>query len=363
MNSFGIGHKSVRRIGAFLALLLAACQSTGAARPILSTDVPSILSPSSAEWVQIYFSDPTNPESVSFRGGPDQALAGAIRQARLSVDLAVYDLDLWSIRDALIDARRRGVRVQMVTDSDNLAESEIQDLVASGIPVIGDRREGLMHDKFVILDGRDLWTGSMNFTLNSAYRNNDNLIQIHSAELSQDYLAEFNEMFSDDRFGPGSPANTPNPIVNIANHPIEVYFSPEDAVEDQILRLIRSAQKSIQFMAYSFTSDEIANAILERANAGVMVAGVLEEAQTHSNRGTKYDVLRAAGLDVRVDGNPANMHHKVILIDGQITLTGSYNFTNNARTINDENLLIIHDPQVTERYQEEFLKIFSQARP
>jgi phosphatidylserine/phosphatidylglycerophosphate/cardiolipin synthase-like enzyme len=65
-----------------------------------------------------YFSDPENPVSSSYSGGPDEALADAIRDARVSVDMAIHFLDLWSIRDAMIDAHRRVVTVRLVTESD-----------------------------------------------------------------------------------------------------------------------------------------------------------------------------------------------------------------------------------------------------
>ncbi|MGB6422002.1 MAG: phospholipase D-like domain-containing protein [Anaerolineales bacterium] len=109
-----------------------------------------------------YFSDPENPVSSSYRGGPDEALADAIRDARVSVDMAIHFLDLWSIRDALIDAHRRGVTVRLVTESDNMDVPEIQELRAAGIPVLGDRREGCMHNKFVVIDRQEIWTGSLN---------------------------------------------------------------------------------------------------------------------------------------------------------------------------------------------------------
>jgi len=348
---------------AFLVFLLAACHPPPETSPPLPPIDPTGIKPPLAAWYQVYFSDPTGPNAESLRGGPDKALADAIRQARLSVDLAVYDLNLWCIRDALLDAHYRGVSVRMVTDSDNLEEREIQDLKNAGIPVLGDRREGLMHDKFVVIDGQDVWTGSLNLTLNSAYRNNDNLIHIHSAELGQDYTAEFNEMFINDRFGPGSPANTPLPTLEVDGSQLEVYFSPDDHVERHVIQLIQSAKQSVKFMAYSFTSDKIAEAMLERAHAGVYVAGVFEEQQTRSNYGTEFDRLRAAGLDVRQDGNPDNMHHKVIIIDDKVVLTGSYNFTNNAETINDENLLIIHDLDVAALYLAEFERVYNQGQP
>ena len=109
-----------------------------------------------------YFSDPENPVSSSYRGGPDEALADAIRDARVSVDMAIHFLDLWSIRDALIDAHRRGVTVRLVTESDYIDVPEIQELRAAGIPVLGDRREGRMHNKFIVIDRQEVWTGSLN---------------------------------------------------------------------------------------------------------------------------------------------------------------------------------------------------------
>ncbi len=354
-------HLSLKSIwGWCLVLLLYACQVPPETTPTQPLIGPPAEKPPSATWRQVYFSDPS---ASSLRGGPDKALADAIRQARLSVDVATYDLDLWSVRDALLDAHRRGVSVRMVTDSDNLDESEIQDLIEAGIPVLGDRREGLMHNKFIVIDGQDVWTGSMNLTINSAYRNNDNLIHIHSPELGQDYATEFKEMFVDDRFGIGSPANTPFPRLSIDGSQVEVYFAPEDGAEKRIVQLIQAADHSIKFMAFSFTSDKIAQAMLQRAQAGVSVSGIFEEEQTNSNQGGEFDKLREAGLDVHTDGNPRNMHHKVIIIDDRIVLTGSYNFTNNAERKNDENLLIIHDADLAALYLDEFEKVKTQSLP
>ena len=105
---------------------------------------------------------PTLPAGPS--AGPDKVLAGAIDSARLSVDVAAYSLNLWSIRDALISAYRRGVQVRVVMESDNMDVPEVQELIGAGIPVHGDQREGLMHDKFVVIDRYEVWTGSMNYT-------------------------------------------------------------------------------------------------------------------------------------------------------------------------------------------------------
>jgi phosphatidylserine/phosphatidylglycerophosphate/cardiolipin synthase-like enzyme len=322
-------------------------------------DTPAV----SPGWFSVYFTDPGDPLSTTYKGGPDEALAEGIDSARLSVDVAIYDFNLWSLRDALINAHRRGVNVRMVTESDNLDEPEIQDLKDAGISVLGDRREGLMHNKFIVIDRLDVWTGSMNFTTNCAYRNDNNLVHFRSSRLAENYTAEFEEMFIDDLFGPGSPADTPHPNLTVEGTRLEIYFSPDDGTASHLVELISNAQESVYFMVYSFTSDDIAAAMLEKANEGITVAGVFEESQYRSNIGTEYDNLRLAGLDVRLDSNPRNMHHKVVIIDDAIVVTGSYNFSASAEKKNDENTLFIHDPHIAAQYLAEFERVYSQAQP
>lgn len=125
------------------------------------TDTPDFESDQSG-WYQVYFTEPESPKASTLRGGPDAALAEAIYQARLSVELAADNLDLWSLRDALLAAHRRGVEVRVVIESENLASEEVQELIANGIPVQDDQKAGLMHNKFAIIDRLEVWTGSMN---------------------------------------------------------------------------------------------------------------------------------------------------------------------------------------------------------
>jgi phosphatidylserine/phosphatidylglycerophosphate/cardiolipin synthase-like enzyme len=188
------------------------------------------------------------------------------------------------------------------------------------------------------------------------------LIRIHSAELAENYLAEFEEMFSEGRFGAGSPMNTPHPVISIAGTRVETYFSPEDGTAERLVALIREAQESVYFLAYSFTSDEIAAALLEKAQEGVIVAGVMDESQARTNTGSESERLRAAGLDVYLDGGQGSMHHKVFLIDERIVVTGSYNFSANAEERNDENTLILYNSEIAELYLAEFNRIYAEAQ-
>ena len=315
----------------------------------------------SAGWLEIYFTDPLSPYQRQLEGGPDEQLAAAIREARTRVDVAAYSLNLWSIRDALLDAHRRGVLVRVVMESSNLDDEVPQELMEAGIPVIGDRRDGLMHDKFVVIDGLDVWLGSMNFTVGGAYYNANNLLHIRSVQMAENYTREFEEMFLDDRFGPDVVAETPNPSLNVNGVQMEVYFSPDDGVSQAILPLLEYAQESIYFLAFSFTSDELGAAVREATARGVQVRGVMDSGQINSNTGTEYDAFRQAGLDVRRDGLDGMMHHKVFIIDREIVVTGSYNFSHSAETRNDENVLIIYSPQVASWFMEEFWRVYEHA--
>ncbi len=342
-----------------ISLLLSACGSA-TATPALPAASPE----PTAGWLQIYFTDPTSPHARDYEGGPDEDLAAAIDRARLSVDMAAYDLNLWSIRDALIHAEQRGVVVRMVMESENMNESEVQELIGAGIPIVGDQLDGLMHDKFVVIDRAEVWTGSMNYTVGAAYRDNNNLIRIQSSQVAEDYLSEFEEMYTYDRFGPYGLADTPHPKLSIDGTPVEVYFSPDDGVAARLLELIKGAQESIDFMAYTFTSNELGEAVIERAQAGLKVAGVMDDDQINFGEGTEYDTFLQAGLDVRrSDDTDGLMHHKVMIIDEKIVVTGSYNFTASAEEDNDENVVIISNPDVAAAFMQEFQRVYAQAQP
>ncbi len=313
-------------------------------------------------WFQLYFTNPESPLASQKTGGVDGPLAEAIDAAKLSVDVAVYSLSLNSVRDALLNAHDRGVQVRMVMESDNLDRSDPQKLLEAGIPILGDRREGLMHNKFVVIDNSEVWTGSTNFTDSGAYGDNNNMIRIRSVKLAENFTKEFEEMFIDDKFGDNVVPETPNPRVTIDGTPIDIYFSPDDGVQVNFVELVENAQESIYFMAFSFTADEIGNAVRARAADGVTVAGVMDTEQVNSNVGTEFDAFKQAGLDVYRDANPGQMHHKVMIIDESIVIFGSYNFTNSAETRNDETLLVIYNEDIAAQFIAEFQRVYGQAQ-
>src|SRR4051812_7770384 len=350
-------------------------------------------SPAPEGWYDIYFTTPRYPDKPAYHsGGLDTQLVAFINSAQQTVDIAAYDFDLENVANALAKAAARGVRVRMVTDSDTLdraqgrqsllpssptsgSDRELLNSIATlsksdtpkvkraldivkraKIPIIGDERPAIMHDKFVVVDGQAVWTGSWNFTDGDTYRLNNNAIKIVSSQLAQNYTAEFEKMFVQRSFGPSKPAGGTEPLVTLQGVQIENYFAPEDGVADKIAGHLAQAQQSIHFLAFSFTNDVIGSAMLARAKAGVSVVGVFETTGSETQY-SEYGKMRKAKLDVLQDGNPYVMHHKVIIIDGRVVIFGSFNFSNNADKDNDENLLIVDDPTLAQAFEAEFQRV------
>lgn len=310
---------------------------------------------------EVYFTDPLNPLGVNEEDGLDKVLVKAIEEARLTIDLAIYSMSLDSLRVALLDARDRGVRIRLVMESENLDKAVPDKLNDAGFQIVDDKRESLMHNKFIVIDGRDTWLGSMNFTYEGVYQDNNNLVRIRSRKIAENYTKEFDEMYNWGMFGEDVVNETPNPVVTIDNIRVETYFSPDDQPGFRIIELLKGARRTITFMAFSFTTDDFGEIIRQKARRGVQVSGIMEDEQTRSNVGTEFDPFRLAGLAVYRDRNEGQMHHKVIIIDNRIVIFGSYNFSLNAERRNDENLMIIFDPQFAALFTQEFMRVYEQT--
>jgi phosphatidylserine/phosphatidylglycerophosphate/cardiolipin synthase-like enzyme len=313
------------------------------------------------DWFELYFTDPANPVSSQGTGGVDGPLVDAIDAARLTIDVAAYSLSLNSVRNALIRAHDRGVTVRVVMESTNMNKSDPQKMVEAGIPIIGDNMDGLMHDKFMVIDRSEVWMGSMNFTDNGTYDDNNNLFRIRSSKMAENYTREFEEMFKDNKFGPNIVAETPFPDLTIDGTEVKTYFSPDDGVLNALVPLLSSAEKSIYFLSYSFTSNELGDVVRQKAVNGLDVKGVMDAEQVVSNQGTEYDLFKQAGMSVRLDGNEGLMHHKVFVIDGKIVAFGSYNFSKSAEENNDENLIIVYSEPIAQQFIEEFYRVWNQG--
>jgi phosphatidylserine/phosphatidylglycerophosphate/cardiolipin synthase-like enzyme len=132
---------------------------------------------------------------------------------------------------------------------------------------------------------------------------------------------------------------------------IQVYFSPKGGATEAVVAALDHATNAVLVQAYSFTSAPIAKALVEAHRRGVDVQVILD----HSQRTEKYseaDFLKNSGIPTLIDAQHAIAHNKIMIIDGYVVLTGSFNFTKAAEEHNAENLLVINDPVLAKRYIE-----------
>ncbi|HVX29568.1 MAG TPA: phospholipase D-like domain-containing protein [Nitrolancea sp.] len=320
-----------------------------------------------SSWYQVYFTDPHYPDDPNnHHGGLDTHLVELMDKATKTLDVADYDFDLADVADAMVRAQQRGVRVRMVTDTDTFTnpnkavQAAFATLKAAKIPVVDDQRSAIMHDKFTVVDGTWVETGSWNYTDGDTYHLNNNMIIINSPELAQNYTAEFEKMFVNDDFG-SKKRIVPHPVLTIDGTSIQNCFSPGGGCEKMVVQAVNSAKTSIDFLAFSFTDDGIGNAMLARARSGVDVSGVFETTGSDTQY-SEYNTMKKAGLAVYTDGNPWSMHHKVIVIDNETVIFGSYNYSESAESSNDENLLIVHNADLAHAFTAEFQRVLAVAK-
>lgn len=283
-----------------------------------------------------------------------KGLCEFIDSAKESVDLCIYDLDLREVAHSLTEAKKRGVAVQVVTDEDNVMLDAVESLKKAGIPVIPDNRPAIMHNKFVVVDSKYVWTGSFNFTVNGMRKNDNNALILESPQIAACYRSKFREYCSG-RFGPKARQKTVGGRVLIGGTmPVIAAFSPADGIEKLLLEELSKAKKEVRIMAFSFTSQKIADELIRLKEKGVSVRCLFDRGQA-AGKFSRDEYLEERGIRIcRAPNRSGKMHHKVILIDDETVITGSYNFSKNAETSNDENILILKNRDLARKFRQEF---------
>jgi len=266
-----------------------------------------------------------------------------IASANTSVYCAFYDINLKNIISSLAK-KSKTADVKVVIDGSNNKNQIKGDGLRYNNPKYGQ----LMHNKFCVFDENTIITGSFNPTINDNKLNNNNIIVVYSKTLAKNYEDEFNELWNG-QFGKGK--NVEYQKLYINEMYIENYFCPEDKCASRIINLINKAEKSIYFMTFSFTSEEIADAILKKKDLDIK--GIFDSQQS-SSKFSQFKRISEFGVNVKTDRNRNKMHHKVFIIDNQTVVTGSFNPTLSADTKNDENLLIVHNKEIANAFLTEF---------
>ena len=410
-------------------------------------------------YIQVYFNQSqshryTDPYRSRSRLGDDleQVVVEAIESAQSTVDLAVQELRLPKISQALLARAQSGVQVRVIIEHDysrpwssfdpnaidqldkrdrgkyldfvqladrnrdgHLSQGEISRwdglhiLQTSHVPWLddtadGSRGSGLMHHKFLIVDGQKVIAGSANFTLSGTHGdmsvpdslgNANSLVKIESPELGRIFTEEFNWMWGDgpggqpdSKFGLQKPYRPPQQVI-LPGSTIEVQFSPtspsrpwSQSVNGLIGKTLSQAQRSIHLALFVFSDQQLSNLLEREYGSGVTIRALVDPGFIYRSYSEALDLMGLSLPDYRCRYERNNqpwqvptlsvgmptlpegdlLHHKFGLVDDTTVIIGSQNWSDAANFRNDETLLAIHNPTVAAHYVREFDRLYEQAQ-
>ena len=316
---------------------------------------------------QLFFTAPTPPGQVGTGYGIDARLADAIARAQRRLDIAIYDMNNRLVTNAILEAHRRGVEVRVYTDDERTFDPHktFGELRSEGISVRRDSSsQRIMLDRFIVIDGKTVWVGSWNYTENATYRNNESVVVLESPEIASVFTEKFEHLFNSEQL-PAGAAAARSPGIGPGGKPlpygVKVYFAPEDSISRMLRDLSGNARQSITFMTFVFSRDELREAFEAAARRGVKVRGIIEARLAGSPIATR--LLEARGnVDVRMDGNPRFLHHNCLVIDRRIVVMGSFNLSQRGLQMNDGAVVVVPDPALAAKFEDEFARLWKSAR-
>jgi phosphatidylserine/phosphatidylglycerophosphate/cardiolipin synthase-like enzyme len=142
---------------------------------------------------------------------------------------------------------------------------------------------------------------------------------------------------------------------------VEAFFCPQDGCKDRVVEQIDTARESVVCAVYTFTHDDIVSALIRARERGVGVWVVVEEQQYKASGQAAGARLMANGIGFATDTNPEFMHDKFTVIDDDVVLTGSFNYTLQADQKNNENLVIIRSGGLAKEFFAEWQALWDAA--
>jgi phosphatidylserine/phosphatidylglycerophosphate/cardiolipin synthase-like enzyme len=130
---------------------------------------------------------------------------------------------------------------------------------------------------------------------------------------------------------------------------LHAYFSPKGGCTAAVVDEIDKAKSTMLIQAYSFTSKPIAEALVNAHKRGVKIEVILDKSQ-RTEKYSECDFICHAGIPTLIDAQHEIAHNKIIIIDNETVITGSFNFTRAAEDHNAENLLVIKSKALAEQY-------------
>ena len=296
---------------------------------------------------------------VYFIPGGDAAedrLAAEIAAASRSVRVAMYNLTSARLGQALLDARRRGVAVEVLWDARQMAQAYNtldDELAAAGLAItpVSNRRSdyATVHDKLAVIDGAIVTMGSANWGNSALHDNDESLLVFRDPALAAVVDGQLDEVR----------AQVKRPRPGDLPGPVQLYFSPEDRLDRVVTAAIDRARTRAYVAVFSLRLRGATDALIRARQRGVQVFVVTDRKQSVDTGDDER--LRAAGIPVIEALNAAGpftaMHHKFAVLDDTVVV-GSFNWTTTATFANDEDLAVIADPEVAAAYAGEMGRLW-----
>ncbi|XP_058804256.1 uncharacterized protein LOC131671664 [Phymastichus coffea] len=315
--------------------------------------------------------------------------------ATTSVDVCVYFLTCNVIIKAIIDLRRRNILVRVITDDESTGNDISQVLIMrkAGIKVRCRRSESfyLMHHKFVIVDKKLLISGSANWTMQAFYGNSENILITNHNDIVVQYMKEFENLWLE--FSGEVDANSSSNIeVNLSSmsqkekqctdgtsEPIaEVLFFSKKCAScrnhansnipcslascpltnlNKVIGYIETATKTVDVCVYMLTCNAIVKAIIDLQRKNVFIR-VISDNDSCGNDASQALNMQKSGIKVRCRKSTCLMHHKFVIVDKKLLISGSANWTMQAFYGNYENILLTNHSDIVVQYLAEFDKLW-----
>jgi len=415
--------------------------------------IASLISTSAMANVSVYFNQNslnsyTDPyRNITRRGDNLEAvLLKEISLAKKSIFIAVQEIRLPLLAKALIEKEKEGVDVRIVLEHDynfnilsqrdpntegeyeaskltelkalidmnrdgriQREELEARDAIymlqTAKIKMMDDTSDnssgsGLMHHKFMVVDGKVTVVSTANFTLscihgdmlNSSSRGNANsMTVVESSAFSKIFTEEFSQLWGNGRRGNfGHNKTYRGPVTtSVKGKKITVQFSPtsqryswEESVNGLAATHIAKAQTSINAALFVFSDQRLSDAMQKRHNQGVDIGVIIEPKFAYRDYSELLDLLGLEMLNQKCNFEPDNnpwrnpakevgmaslpsgdvLHHKFGIIDNKTVIVGSQNWSDAANYINDETLIVIEDATIAGQFTQEYNRIKKTAR-
>jgi len=360
-----------------------------------------------------------NYEYFNCHSSATKLIVDTINSATKTIYVAAYSFNNPDIAYALINKAHQGVMVKVIMDSTNTtsANSVIQVFSDNNILVYISSGYSIMHNKFMIIDGKLVQMGSLNYTMDATTQQANNITVIDSLTVATTYQVRWDAMLKNTgttsyvsgTWNPSCPAYVPDgyttPVASSRTDSNEVlysqpftlanlnpaivqglsytYASSQNTIspyctnylislggtclanykDDNILKLIDNATKSIQISTMLLTDTNMVNALIAAHIRGVDIKIVADYRQNKSlGTSSKLSILVANGISVRLNNNYQILHDKYMVIDSKIVETGSYNYSISAYQYNAENYIIVYNqPAFAASYQKDFELLYAEG--